>query len=89
MAHLTYIQEEINKMVTFFRTRRVELTFESIRLFVWRTIIAVVLLVISLPVLARAITILLLDRNLSTSFFEPQGGGDPILLQHLFWYGMS
>jgi hypothetical protein len=27
---------------------------------------------------------LLTDRNFNTSFYDPAGGGDPILYQHLF-----
>jgi len=39
---------------------------------------------LSLPILAGAVTILLTDRNINTSSFDPGGGGDPVLFQHLF-----
>lgn len=57
---------------------------ERVCLFSWSVAITGVLLILALPVLASGITILLTDRNVNTGFFDPSGGGDPVLFQHLF-----
>lgn len=82
LAGISSIIRSINFLVTIIDSSFIGKT----NLFPSAIAVTSLLLVLSLPVLARGITILLLDRNFNTSFFDPIGRRDPVLFQHLFWF---
>jgi cytochrome c oxidase subunit 1 len=80
------IMGAINIVATIVNMRAPGMTYMKMPLFVWTWLITAFLLVAVMPVLAGAVTMMLMDIHFGTSFFSAAGGGDPVLFQHVFWF---
>ncbi|EIW88305.1 cytochrome-c oxidase [Alishewanella agri BL06] len=83
---ISSIMGAINVIVTIWNMRAPGMTWMKMPLFVWTWFITAFLLIMVMPVLAGAVTMVLTDKYFGTSFFDAAGGGDPVLFQHIFWF---
>lgn len=76
----------INFATTILKMRIKDMDLHSMPLFCWAMLATSALILLSTPVLAGALILLSFDLIAGTSFFNPTGGGDPVVYQHLFWF---
>jgi cytochrome c oxidase subunit I len=89
LVHLTGISSllgAINFYTTIVNMRAPGMTWGRLPLFVWAILVYAVLLIIALPAIAAAVTMLLTDRHFGTHWFDPTAHGSQVLWQHLFWF---
>ena len=89
LIHLTGLSSlvgAVNFYATIANMRAPGMGWGRLPLFVWAILTYAVLLILALPVIAGAVTLLLTDRHFGTHFYAPSSGGAPLLWQHLFWF---
>jgi cytochrome c oxidase subunit 1 len=80
------IMTAVNLVTTIMLYRAPGMTMWRLPIFTWDILVTSVLVLIAFPPLATGLALLLIDRRLGGHAFDPIGGGDPILYQHLFWF---
>ena len=76
----------VNFITTIFNMRAPGMTMFRMPLFTWTILVTSLLVLLATPVFTSALVMLLIDRNLGGSFFNPANGGIAILWQNVFWF---
>jgi cytochrome c oxidase subunit 1 len=86
LLSLSSLLAAINLVVTIQNMRTIGMTWMRTPLFVWSMLVYSWLLLLIVPTLAAALTMLLLDREAGTHFFVASQGGSTALFRHAFWF---
>src|SRR3954469_1507704 len=89
LVHLTGLSSlvgAINFYATIANMRAPGMGWGRLPLFCWTILTFSILLILALPTIAAAVTLLLTDRHFGTHFYDASQGGSPLLWQHLFWF---
>ena len=76
----------VNYITTVINMRVPGMTWFRIPLPTWSLFITAILILLAIPILTGGLIMLLFDQTLGTTFFIPEGSGEPLLWQHIFWF---
>ena len=82
----SFLMGGVNFLTTAITMRAPGMTFFRLPLVVWQLLTAATLFLLSVGPLIAGAVMLLMDRIAGTRFYLPEGGGEPLLWQHLFWF---
>jgi len=86
LAGFSSILTGLNFIVTTHRMRAPGLTWFRLPLFIWSHYATSLIQVLATPVLAITLLALAVERIFHVGIFDPKLGGDPVLMQHMFWF---
>jgi cytochrome c oxidase subunit I+III len=72
-------------VVLILRFRAPGMSLRRIPLFSWSALVMASMILFAFPFVIAASSLLEIERKLGAPFYDPAGGGDPLLWQHLFW----
>ncbi len=76
----------VNLCATIFYLRAPGMTMFRMPIFTWNMLVTAILILLAFPVLTAGLIMLYCDRHFGTHIFSVQGGGVPVLWQHIFWF---
>jgi len=86
LEFVAFLLGGINFTVTAMNSRAPGMKMFDIPLLVWMIVLANIIFMASVGPLIAGAVMLLFDQTMSTGFYDPMRGGDPLLWQHLFWF---
>lgn len=86
LAGTSSILGGINFITTILKMRVPSMKMMQMPLFCWAMLATSILILIATPILAGALILLSFDLLAGTAFFNPTGGGQPVVYQHMFWF---
>jgi cytochrome c oxidase subunit 1 len=85
-SEVAALAASVNIVATILKMRPPGMTLAKMPLFLWAMLVASLMTIFALPSVMLVTSMLISDRLVSTHFFSPASGGDPLLFQHLFWF---
>ena len=76
----------VELIVTILKLRAPGMSLDRMPIFVWAVLVMAFMMLFAMPSVIVASGLLMLDRLVDTQFFIVEGGGSPLLWQHLFWF---